>query len=165
MALLHLAGPQFQKTLGLCSEMSQNGARQCLLHVLDVLLQIKDEYVFMPNRREMYNTSVELEDKFHLPGILCKHMYSYRCQGFYLGIDGCHMVFTQRPRGLPEAMDSNLFWCRKQKFSINCMVLGFFLNENYLMCHRSHVIPPGYVMWMSAGQALFMMLVFISKFH
>jgi hypothetical protein len=61
-----------------------------------------------------------MEAQFHLPR-------------FALAVDGVHMRFQDKPRGLPRNHASQLYWCRKQCYSLNvqvCDVLAPFVDDN-----------------------------------
>ena len=55
--LNHLAGLQFQKTTGLTYGASQNNARECLIRVVDAIITLKDQYIYMSSARERQKTS------------------------------------------------------------------------------------------------------------
>ena len=112
--LNHLAGRQFQRTTGLTYGASQNNARECLIRVVDAIITLKDHYIYMPNAREKKETS---DFCFAKKGL----------RGFAWGIDGTHCFFVKEPKGLPANVDSQRFYSRKQRYSINVQVVG---NEN-----------------------------------
>ena len=82
-ALNHLSGLQFQRTTGLTYGASQNNARECLIRVVDAIITLKDQYIYMPLARERQKTS--------------DAMYEFRgLRGFAWGIDGTHYFFAKR---------------------------------------------------------------------
>lgn len=109
--LNHLAGRQFQRTTGLTYGASQGNARDCLVRVVDAVITLKEQYIYMPSPRERRETS---DHFFSLKGL----------KGFAWGIDGTHCFFNGKPRGVPEGMDPQRFFSRKQRYSINVQVVG-----------------------------------------
>ena len=59
----------------------------------------------------MLATSQTILDRFKLPR-------------FALAVDGVQMRFNEAPRKIPGNKNPQLFWCRKQFFSINCQVVA-----------------------------------------
>ena len=47
-ALNHMAEAMFQRSTGLACRASQSAARNCLVRVVDALITLKGEFVFMP---------------------------------------------------------------------------------------------------------------------
>ena len=110
--LNHLAGSLFQRSTGLCFGGSQGAARQCLIKVVDVLLSMKGQWIYMPTLREHRETSSAMLTRYGL-------------NGFSLAVDGVHCLFMDEPMGLPDHItDSQVFYGRKARYSINCQVVG-----------------------------------------
>ena len=53
-ALNHLSGMQFQRTTGLTYGASQKNARDCLVRVVDALITLKEQYIYMHYIRERH---------------------------------------------------------------------------------------------------------------
>ena len=110
-ALNHLSGLQFQRTTGLTYGASQNNARECLVRVVDALITLKEQYIYMPNVRERHQTS--------------ERMYEFRgLRGIAWGIDCTHCFFAKKPRGLPPNIHPQKFYGRKNRYSLNVQVVG-----------------------------------------
>ena len=70
----------------------------------------------MPDSDTMLRTAEQMQERFKLPR-------------FAFAVDGCQVKFTCAPRGLPENKVPQMFWCRKQCYSINVQVTG---NEKFI---------------------------------
>ena len=77
----------------------------------DALIDVKPQFIHMPNTAEMQATSENNFDRFHLPR-------------FGVGVDGMMVKFTEAPRRLPANKHKQLFWCRKQSYAINVQVVS-----------------------------------------
>ena len=111
ITLNHYAGGHFQRISGWCAGVSQNGARLSLQRVTEALVRRKGDFVYMPDSNTMQETAERMEDKFNLPR-------------FAFAVDGCQVKFTNAPRKLPPNKVAQMFWCRKQYYSINVQVVG-----------------------------------------
>ena len=67
----------------------------------------------MPDLAAMSDTARRIQQKFHLPG-------------FAFGVDGCQVRFEEAPRRIPANKTKQMFWCRKQAYSINVQVIYLF---------------------------------------
>ena len=110
ITLSHLGGAHFQRTSGWSYGVCQRTAASCVERVVNSLLEIKGEFVMMPNAEEMSKTSERMYERFKLPG-------------FALAVDGMHVRFVEAPRGIPDHIPKQTFWCRKQYFSINVQLV------------------------------------------
>ena len=77
----------------------------------------RSEFIFMPSREEMAETSSMMEERFHLPN-------------FAMAVDGMMVRFSEAPRGLPPGKHKQIFWCRKQFYALNCQVVA---NEKFIL--------------------------------
>ena len=111
IALNHYGGGHFQRISAWCAGVSQNGARLSILRVTEALVRRKSEFINMPGTDQMQDTAQRMLEKFHLPG-------------FAFAVDGVQMRFTEAPRGIPDDKVQQMFWCRKQFFSLNVQVVG-----------------------------------------
>ena len=116
ITLNHYAGGHFQRISAWCGGVSQNGARLSLVRVTNALIRRKNMFIFMPDSDTMLRTAEQMQERFKLPR-------------FAFAVDGCQVKFTSAPRGLPENKVPQMFWCRKQCYSINVQVTG---NEKYI---------------------------------
>ena len=96
MALNHYGGNQFQRVSG---GVSQNAARTSLVRVTEALIKRRADFMFMPSTEEMVETSTMMQERFHLPR-------------FAMAVDGMMVRFVEAPRGLPQGMHKQQFWCR-----------------------------------------------------
>ena len=87
----------------------------------------------------MHETSDIIEQRFHIRNVA-------------LGVDGIHCKFAtvsiilsslvntystlQAPRGIPDDQEQQFYWCRKQFYSLNCMVIISLSKYKYwLVCN------------------------------
>ena len=110
ICLNHLGGGHFQRTSGWCYGVSQSTPRLCIERVVDAIIIHKDEFVFMPDTDQMTATSERMYNKFSLPRLA-------------YAVDGMQVRFAQAPRGIPNNIPQQLFWCRKQCYAINVQLL------------------------------------------
>ena len=115
LALATYGGGHFQRVTGLCGGVRQSTARKAIVQVTDCLVAKRKQFIFMPSREEMEKTSQEMLVRFNLPR-------------FALAVDGVQVRFQDSPRGLPHDKHAQLFWCRKQFYSLNVQIVG---NERY----------------------------------
>ena len=80
----------------------------------------KAQFVHMPTRQMMEDNARCIQEKYHLWNVVA-------------GIDGCHVVFKEAPRGLDPYGDpkQKLFINRKGSYSLNCLVTGGFDHKIY----------------------------------
>ena len=109
--LNHVAGAQYHRTSAWCAGISMEGARLSIIRVANALIRRKAEFIYLPSSDEMLATSQRILDRFKLPR-------------FALAVDGVQMRFNEAPRKIPGNKNPQLFWCRKQFFSINCQVVA-----------------------------------------
>ena len=76
--------------------------------------------MFMPSTEEMVETSTMMQERFHLPR-------------FAMAVDGMMVRFVEAPRGLPQGMHKQQFWCRYFSCQLLCKVLFFLYIENSFM--------------------------------
>ena len=105
----------------------------------DAILKLKPNYVYLPSISEMRETSNIIEQRFKLRNVA-------------LGVDGIHCQFAtvsrllsslvntystlQAPRGIPDEQEQQFYWCRKQFYSLNCMVIISLSKYKYwLVCY------------------------------
>lgn len=111
IALNHMAGGHYQRVSGVCGGVCQWTARSALVRVTNALLKLKSDYIHMPSSAQMQETSLRMLDKFGLPR-------------FAFAVDGCQVKFIEAPRKLPANKHAQLFWCRKQFYSLNVQIVG-----------------------------------------
>ena len=111
IALMHLAGGHFQRINGLAAGgLSQNGSRVICMRVVEALVKKRGDWLFFPSVGEQRATAKRLHKRFGL-------------KGFIGGVDGCHMRWQKQIRGLRPNVDPQVFWCRKNFYSINCQLV------------------------------------------
>ena len=115
IAMNHYGGGHFQRISGLCGGVSQYAARQALVQVTDSLISKTNLFIFMPTVDQMEDTSQQMFQRFHLPR-------------FGMAVDGVQVRFQDAPRRLPPDKHAQLFWCRKQFYSLNVQIVG---NDRY----------------------------------
>ena len=115
VALLQLSGAAFHRINALAIGISKWCMQQSFKRVVRALFSFHQEFIKFPSRQQMIKTSTEMFDKYGLP-----HLYA--------GIDGCHIRFQKMPRGCPVGQDRQLYWCRKQFYSINAC---FICNDKF----------------------------------
>ena len=111
VALNHFGGGHFQRTSGWCSGVSQSTARECVVRVTDALIRRKNEFIAMPNVDQMSQTAEKMYQRFKLPR-------------FSFAVDGMQVRFTEAPRRIPANKTKQMFWCRKQFYSVNAQVVA-----------------------------------------
>ena len=109
LTLCHFAGNTFYRIAGQSHNIGRTASRDIIRRVTDAILRHKEEFVYLPSAAEMRNTATEMEERFELPD-------------FGLAIDGIHMRLAGAPQGIPHHHCKQHYWCRKQFYSINCMV-------------------------------------------
>lgn len=55
----------------------------------------------------------------------------YKLNNVIRGVDGCHIPFLEKPRGIPEGKDAKDFLNRKGLYSINAQIIGGFDRRIY----------------------------------
>ena len=111
LALSTYGGGHFQRVTGLYGGVCQYSARQAIVQVTDSLVSKRGQFIRMPTVGEMEATSQRMFERFNLPR-------------FAMGVDGVQVRFQDAPRNLPPDKHAQLYWCRKQFYSINVMVVG-----------------------------------------
>ena len=111
IALNHYSGGNFQRISGWCAGVSQNAARLCLVRVTEALIRRKSEFITMPSVAQMEETSQRMFEKFKLPRFAC-------------AVDGMQVPFSDAPRNIPANKTKQMFWCRKQFYSLNTQVVA-----------------------------------------
>ena len=92
----------------------------------DAILELKPNYLYLPSTAEMRETSNVIEQRFKI-------------RNMALGVDGIHCRFAsvsrllsslvntystlQAPHGIPDDQEQQFYWCRKQFYSLNCLVI------------------------------------------
>ena len=111
ITLNSFAGANFQRISGWCAGVSQNTARLCVVRVTEALVKRKSEFIYMPSVDEMLSTAERMHDRFKLPRLA-------------YAVDGMQVRFSDAPRGIPDNKTAQMFWCRKQFYSINTQVVA-----------------------------------------
>ena len=111
IALNHFSGGHFQRVSGWCAGVSQNAARLCLVRVTEALVRRKSDFIYMPSVVQMEETSQRMLEKFHLPRFAC-------------AVNGMQVPFTDAPGNIPANKTKQMFWCRKQFYSLNTQVVA-----------------------------------------
>ena len=110
IALGVYGGKHYQQVAGLCGGVRQYTAPSTLKEVTNALLHHRKDYIYIPTVSEMAEMSQRNLERFKLPQI-------------NLAIDGV-MIRFEAPRRIPPDKHQQLFWCRKQFYAINAMVVG-----------------------------------------
>ena len=80
--------------------------------VVDAInVELKDEFLRFPTTQELRENADRNFEKYHLPN-------------FGFAVDGCHFVFKEKPRGLPDG-----------NFLLIVLKLYNFLNKKYFSLH------------------------------
>ena len=111
ITLNSFAGANFQRISGWCGGVSQNTARLCIVRVTDALVRRKSDFIFMPGVDEMLSTAERMLEQYKLPRLA-------------MAVDGMQVRFSDAPRGIPNNKVPQMFWCRKQFYSINTQVVA-----------------------------------------
>ena len=82
-----------------------------MVRVTEALLQLKNEYIAMPDVGEMALTAERIYQRFHLPR-------------FCMAVDRMHVSFPDAPRRIPDQTTKQSCWCRKQFYSLNCQIVA-----------------------------------------
>jgi len=112
--LSHVSGAHFNRTSGLCCDVSKRAAWDAIGRVRRCILQKKDDLIKMPTQQEMAATAERMWHRYGLPN-------------FAMGIDGMLARFEEAPRHLPVGIGlpvKQSFWTRKMFYGINVLVLG-----------------------------------------
>ena len=117
IALLQLSGGCFQRIAGLaCSGITQSTARKTTLKVINALIRMKNEWIKFPTPEEMNATAWR--------------MFEYRgLRDCFAGVDGVQIRFQKAPRNIPHGHDVQSYWCHKQFYSLNVMIVA---NDRYI---------------------------------
>ena len=110
IALTIYGGGHYQRIAALCGGVCQFIARSALKQVTNALLHHRKDNIYMPTNSEMDDTSQRNLERSKLPR-------------FALGVDGVMIRFEEAPRRIPPDKHQQLFWCRKQFYTINAMVI------------------------------------------
>ena len=120
VALHQLADGGFHRVQGECSWAAKSTFQEALYRFVSALRVHKAQFVHMPTRQMMEDNARCIQEKYHLWNVVA-------------GIDGCHVVFKEAPRGLDPYGDpkQKLFINRKGSYSLNCLVTGGFDHKIY----------------------------------
>ena len=120
VALHQLADGGFHRVQGECSWAAKSTCQEALYHFVSGLRVHKAEFLHMPTRQMMEDNARCIQEKYHLWNVVA-------------GIDGCHVVFKEAPRGLDPFRDpkQKQFINRKGSYSLNCLVTGGFDQRIY----------------------------------
>ena len=99
--LSHMGGAEFQRMTRWCGGVSKSTARLCLIHVVNVLVKRKAEFINMQEVDGMHETARRMFDKYKLPR-------------FSMAVDGMQVPFREAPRKIPENKTQQMFWCMSQ---------------------------------------------------
>ena len=111
VTLFQLGGQTMQRVCGNTFGISQSSARLCMKRVCEAILPLRNTYLLLPGDEEQHATAAYIRDHYHINDVIA-------------GIDGVHMSFREKPRGRPEGMNPQEFWCRKQRWSVNVSIIG-----------------------------------------
>ena len=73
--------------------------------------ELKEEFLKFPTTAQLRELANENYEKYHLPD-------------FAYGIDGCHFIFEDNPRGIPPGRNTDQFMNRKNRPSLNVQLVG-----------------------------------------
>ena len=92
VTLAILGGNDFQRMGALAGGISKSLMNSTMHHVVEVInRKLKDEFLRFPSNQELRD-NVDLNfEKYKLPD-------------FEYAVDGCHFLFKEKPRGLPEGI-------------------------------------------------------------
>ena len=116
------ASPKYQHDTGLTFGVSQSSVHRCIKRVTKAILTFKAQVIKMPTIQQLQSTAQNMENRYRLPN-------------FGWAIDGCHVLFEEKPRDLPNGVNPQDFWCRKQNYSINTQIIG---NDQGLILDMDH---------------------------
>ena len=80
---------------------------------MDALLieEIRGRFLYMPTQEQQWENIMEVYQKYKLSNVIA-------------GVDGCHIPFLEKPRGIPPEKDAKEFINRKGLNSINSQIIG-----------------------------------------
>ena len=84
---------------------------KCVGRVIDALLKLESEFVYYPNRQQMEATATFIYKE-------------YGIKNLFVGVDGTHIRFPEKPRDYPPHHHWKQYTNRKNYFSINAMIVG-----------------------------------------
>lgn len=111
IALVQLASTNFQRVNGLIFGVSQGTSRKCWIRFVDAIYQRHKTFIRMLNEQEMRETAR-------------RNLLRHHLGQFAYGVDGCHAIFQGQPRRITRRQHPQLYWCRKQCYSINVRLLA-----------------------------------------
>ena len=124
IALNHYGGGLFTRTAALCCGVSVGTAWNVIDRVTRRIVALKDDIIKMTHHHEMVTTAQRMLDKYHLPG-------------FAYAVDGTLVRFDGVPRMIPAGHTKQQYWCRKNWYGINVLVVGnetgkiLYINADY----------------------------------
>ena len=113
--LEELAGGQFFRVAGYASGICKGIAWNHLYKFVDAILvpAVRGQFLYMPSAEQQRQNMESVYDKYKLTNVIA-------------GVDGCHIPFLEKPRGVPTGRDPRTFQNRKGLFSINSQIICGF---------------------------------------
>ncbi len=106
-----LGGGHFMRTTALIGNVTSSTVFEVMKRVMVAINNLKPQFLKMPTEEEMAETAARMETRFHLPG-------------FAFAVDGVMANFREKPQRIPHGLPAQRCWQRKQRYSINCQVIG-----------------------------------------
>ena len=111
MTLDYLGGDEFMRTTARHVRCTRMTVHNCVDRVFAALEHLKPKYVRLPTAAEEEASAAEIKRLYNLDNIA-------------YGIDCVHMEFKHRPRKVLGGLHADLFYNRKERFSLNVQVIG-----------------------------------------
>ena len=91
--------------------VSKYSAWKCVDRVVNAILTIEPEFVYYLDRQQMETTAMYVYNKYGIKNI-------------FMGVDGTHIRFPEKPRDIPQHHHWTHYINRKHYSSINAMIVG-----------------------------------------
>ena len=110
ITLSHLAGDEFERSTARWVRCCPETVSNCIDRVYTGLEALKPKYVRLPNAQEAEASAARINDLYNIENVA-------------YGIDGVSMEFATRPRKVMGGLHPDLFYNRKERFSLNVMAI------------------------------------------